>query len=424
MKKIILLLLLMVLTSASTMPAEVSDKPVFGPKQYDVIKRDGELNSYQETFSVAEGAYLIKIQNGDSSPSMSEYIDFMINGQSLLNYEKYGYSIVACVEKLQKNNSFDLVLYDAAPLGAKKKDPPPRFVILSIMPLSVNLPKGAYGVLSLKQLDYLAGLLQKIKKPDTFSLAATVINLKNTISMRTEAVRKLSDSKSSDAQDLLVYLFNDALLNPDVRSEVALALGSFGDKRYIPFLVNGVTDPEPKIRIGAARALSMYREVDTRDSATKLIQETNYMQRAALLQTISDSGWKPIGVFMALAESTDPYTANLAIALLGVAKDPKATDMLLRLFENPDPEHLNVIITALGESKDSRAIQPLSRIAGDATARAGVEIELANALATIGDKTTAPLIEAIIKETTPGSTRRQLRAAYKKLTGTAYTEKK
>jgi len=51
----------------------VSEKPLFGPKKYDVIERHGLDNWYQETFSATEGVYLIKLQNGENMTGRSEY---------------------------------------------------------------------------------------------------------------------------------------------------------------------------------------------------------------------------------------------------------------------------------------------------------------------------------------------------------------
>jgi len=71
MKRTILLLLVF-MTCASTASAAVSEKPVFGQKQYDVIERYGLDNRYKETFSATEGVYLIKLQNGENMTVRSE----------------------------------------------------------------------------------------------------------------------------------------------------------------------------------------------------------------------------------------------------------------------------------------------------------------------------------------------------------------
>ena len=72
MKRYILLLLVF-MTCASTASAAVSEKPLFGPKQYDVIERYGLDNRYKEAFSATEGVHLIKIQNGENMTGRSEY---------------------------------------------------------------------------------------------------------------------------------------------------------------------------------------------------------------------------------------------------------------------------------------------------------------------------------------------------------------
>jgi len=419
MKRSILLLLIF-MTCASTVFAEVSEKPLFGPKTYDVKERYGRENRYQETFSAAEGVYLIKIQNGEKLPDRSEYIEFTVNDQKLLRDDRYGYPFIACVVKLRKENSFELVLKDSKPSGDKRPKLSARFAVLSVMPLSVKLPEGVYGVLSWNKLQDIAGLLREIKAPESFSLAAAALSLSNDSTARAEAVRKLSDRKDAQAQDYLAFLFSDDSLNAEVKGETALALGAMGDKASIPLLMNGLLDPEENIRIGSARALSFYREDDTRELFTKLLQKLDPMRMQALLRTISDAGWKPVGTFMTLAESSDPYVAHMGITLLGTAKNSSATAFLLKLLKEPGKSDPRVIITALGASRDPLAIEPLSRMAGAPSARAGLEVELAEALASLGDQKAAPLIEDMIKNASTQEIRSKLRGAYRKLTGKAY----
>jgi len=414
------LLLLVLMTFASTASAEVSEQPLFGPKQYDVKERYGVENRYQETFSVADGVYLIKMQNGAKLPERSEYIEFTVNDQKLLKNDSYGYPFISCVVKLRKENAFELVLKDARPSGDKRPKLPSRFVVLSVTPLSLKLPDGVYGVLSWGKLQDIAGLLQKIKAPEALSLAVAALNLNNDTTARAEAVRKLSGRKDSNARDLFAFLYSDVMLNPDVKGEAALALGALGDKESVPHLMNGLLDSEEKVRTGSARALSFYSEEDTREPLTKMIQKVDAMRIKPLIQAVSDSGWKPVGALIVLAESSDPLVANTAIKLLGPTRDPKATESLLKHLKEPGKSDRRAIITALGASKDARAIEPLSRIAGDPAARKGVEAELAEAFASLGDQKTAPLIEDMIKNAPEREVRIKLRKAYRKLTGKGY----
>jgi len=75
MKRYILSLLVFMTCAftAAAVSAKENEKPVFGPKQYDVKERYGIENRYQETFSATEGVHLIKLQNGENMTARSKY---------------------------------------------------------------------------------------------------------------------------------------------------------------------------------------------------------------------------------------------------------------------------------------------------------------------------------------------------------------
>jgi len=420
----ILSLSLFILFTLAAFTASASEgakeQNLFGPKKYDVIERYGIENRYKETFKASNDLYFVKIQNGEKPRDASDYIDFAINGQKLVRDDHYAYPFIACVTKLQQENSFELMLRDVKPIGEKRPVLPPRFVFVSVLPMPIELREGVYGVVSWDQLQALAGYLKKIDTPASAELAVTALDLKLQLAVRAEATRKLAALKDKSARDLLTFLYADERLFPDIRVEAALALGQLGDKDSLPLLMQGVLHNQEKIRIASARGLSYYPAEDTDAPFTEMLRRIDPMRLNTVIQSIGDSGWKPLRAFIALAESKDPYISKMGIKLLGTAQDPEAAKYLLALLKTPREGVTGTVILSLAHYKDNTAVEALSSMAADPAARAGYEAELGDALASSGDKRFASLIGEMIEFSKDRKTRRALRAAYRKLTGTAY----
>jgi HEAT repeat protein len=413
-------LFLMVVLFAFTVSGAEPEKTIFGPERYDVKERYGRNNVYKAGFKAAEGRYLIRLQNGSRPPERSDFIEFTLNGQKLLREGAYPYGFVATVANLQKENSFEIVLRDAAPSGFKRPPLPPRFVVVTVMPFTGKLPNGAYGVNAWDGLKDITGNLEKITNPESASLAVTAINLQNDAPARAEAIRKLSDRKDAATLAFITAVFHDIQGSSDVRGEAALALGLLGDKSSIPSLMKGVLDPEEKVRLGSARALSFYPEEDTGEPLANMLGRLDVMRRDAVIRAIVEAGWKPVATLLELAEANDPQVSRTAISLLGTTGDPRAAELLLRLFQDPGRRDLRAIISALGQTQDSRAIEPIVRMAKDPVKRAGSEAELGAALADLGDVKSSVLIAEMIRKTESRQAQQRLRDAYKKLTGKEY----
>ena len=395
-------------------------KAVFGPKKYDVKERYGKENQYHADFRAAKGRYVLKIRNGDRGPQRPDFMKLTLNGQPVLKEAKYEHSYIACFVKLRVKNSFDLAIRDAKPSSFRRPKLPPRFVHVTVLPVRGTMIPGVFGGGTWDALTAYIGSIRKIGNRTTAGLAAKAANLQNDTTVRAEAVRHLSDRKDPGARDFLFRLFGDVADKPEVRAEAALAIGALGSAQGVPVLFRELLSPHPLIRTASARALSFYPEKDTRDLLTKRLTTLDPMRRNALMRTLTESGWKPVGALVDLAGSADLYVANTAVEILGSLQDPRATDLLLSLILKPGNRNVKIIITALGRTKDPRAVEPLLNIAQDPEQSSGKEVELAQALADLGDQRGAKAITRMMKQVKTKREKRTLGEAYKKLTGKEY----
>jgi HEAT repeat protein len=138
------------------------------------------------------------------------------------------------------------------------------------------------------------------------------------------------------------------------------------------------------------------------------------------MDSIAESGWRPIKTMEALAKQQDPVIVEAAIEFMGKIREPRFTDLLLTMLKEQNPQNMNAVIRALGETGDGRATVALLAIAADPQQRAGREVDLADALANLGDQRAAPLIGEMIKKAQLIPVENRLRNAYRKLTGKNY----
>jgi HEAT repeat protein len=420
MKQVIFLLLFVFSLSFAAAELAAQEKGTFGPMKYDVKERYGKDNLYKENFKSTEGLFVVKIQNGNVPRERVEFIELKINNMTLLKDDRYDYGMIASIVKLQKENSLEVNLKDVVPPGFKRPLLPPRFVTISIVPYAGKLPVGSYAGNDWESITDTSSLLEKIRNQESASLAQSAINLSLDTPARGEAMRKLSDRRDLNAESFIARVFKDVMDKPEVRAEAGIALGILGNKGNISLLMDGVLDPEEIIRTASARALSFYKEEDTRQPLTDALVRLDAMRRGAVIASIVSSGWKPLGTMLTLAESEDAHISTTALELLKNNPDPRVTDLLLALFDKPGSRDIKAIISAMGETKDPRAIERLVAMTKDPGKRAGKEAELGEALANSGNPQFADLITAMIKKSESRQAQNRLREAYRKLTGKDY----
>ncbi len=416
------IILLIFLSIGVAAPALAADHALFGPVKYDVKERYGKANKYTGTFTAGEGLYLIELKNGGDLPERSDWIEFTLNGEKVLPDDKYGYRFFAGFLTLKKENTFEIVLKDDKPAGFRRPLLPPRFVIMTVMavPQGTSRMLGVFGINSWDLLKSYVDLFSKISNPEAFSLALRAADQRQPVDKRAEAMRKLTDLKERSAESYLLFMYSDVYCLPEIRGEAAFALAALGDEKFVPTLVAGLMDPDERVSIPTARALSFYPESATGPQLTKMLEQLDRFVKDAVVHSIISAGWKPVSTIISLAQSDDPQTSNMALKLLGGMNDPRATDLLLRLLDKPGSRDVAVIVSALGDTKDPRALEPLLKLAQDRERRRGKEAELGEALAKFGDKrAVGPMTDMLEKVETRQAWDR-LRESYKKLTGKEY----
>jgi hypothetical protein len=406
---------MLAMTMFCSLTAMAAEKDIFGPEQFDVKERYGKDNKYTRTFQASEDLYLIKIQNGEQASGRTDSFEFTVNGEKVLREDRYGFSFIACFVKLKKENTFEINVKDDKPSGFRRPPLPPRSVTITVMPALARIGTGSVGFMVWDQLKSMTAAVQKIKTPGGGALAFAAANLQNDLSVRTEAMRKLSDLKDPSALDFLRLMYNNFQDKPEVCGEAALAIGVLQDVSFIPALMYGVLDPEEKIRVPSARALSFYQEADTAKPLSEALTKLDMIRVTAVIRSIAAADWKPVSTLISLAQGTDVNVSNTAVEILGTTRDPRAVDQLLKFLEAPDKRDVRTIVLALGESRDARALEPLLVIANDPVKRKGLEGALGTAFANLGDQRGVVPITEMLKTPLTRSEFDRLAEAYKKL---------
>ena len=415
--RLIGLVLLFALVLFPLVRAHAADQAMFGPRQYDVKERYGKENKFQEKFTASDGLYLIKLQSGTKPSERADILGLTLNNETVLRTRPYEYGFFACFVRLRSENTFELLLKDHTPSGFKRPPAVPKNVTVTVMPAMVRLAPVTIGLHAWDDLKTYTEALSRVTAPESSSLAFAALDQGHDAASRAGAVRTLSDRRDPGVQGVLLLVFNDYYDEPDVRGEAALALGIQGDKAVIPRLMRGLLDPEEQIRMGCARALSLYKEEDTRDQLAATLATLDFARTNGIVRTIAAVGWRPVSTLIGLAGSADPDTANLGVQLLSGSRDQRVVELLLRYLSEPGQRDMRLIIAALGETKDSRAIEPLSLLAADPLKSRGLEPALGTALADLGDPRSADLIGAMIMRADSRESFVTLMEAYRKLTG-------
>jgi hypothetical protein len=261
-------------------------------------------------------------------------------------------------------------------------------------------------------------ILLKISARESAAMAVTAANIQINEEGRLQALKQLASLRDPEVGQFLARKYLDPGESPVIRSEAAQALGMMRERALIPALFHGLFDPEDALRKSSARALSYFPEEDTRKLFLITLRRIDETMGSAVVRVLTEVGWKPVNTLIELTRSPEAEAANVGIELLIGCREQRAVDLMLLHLDDPGQRDLSLIIAALGSSGDPRAVASLSVMARDTVRRQGHEMELALALASLGDRASAEIVGDLINQV---DTRRRgwnkLIDAYKKLVG-------
>jgi HEAT repeat protein len=150
-------------------------------------------------------------------------------------------------------------------------------------------------------------------------------------------------------------------------------------------LLNSLADPDPKVRIAAARLCGALRMTDSLSWLADLIRDPKPGVREAAVRALGDlGGSRAVDALMSAADRIPQY--RLAIELAHAASD---MDIEALMREPASVQAAVVTVLACGLRRDPLRIGALSAIAHDRRWPAKVRAAACRSLAMIGDPTTA-----------------------------------
>jgi len=190
---------------------------------------------------------------------------------------------------------------------------------------------------------------------------------------RIEACNRLR--KFKDVQDAakVAALLKDE--DPRVKEAAAEAIGEFGDKTYVPNLIDAID-----YTIGSAT-----------DRESRAINEAN-KQIAVALGLLGDK--RATQALMKLTRSHETYVKLEAVRSLGMVRDPAAVDTLMDIAtdDNTEPFIAKKAIIALGRIGDAKAVPAIERMLFKERKGISFYAESSYAVFEIGDAATTPLL--------------------------------
>lgn len=190
--------------------------------------------------------------------------------------------------------------------------------------------------------------------------------------LRAFAVHQLGRLHDDASRKVLLASMGDP--SEDVRREAYEAVGSTGDRTFIPDVVRAaVREPSPALRQVAEQAASRLASA-----------------RGAAMDVSTSIG---------LLEAGSPPDQVQAALTLGRSSDWRALDPLVRALGSSAPEVRRAAIMALGVLGDHRAVKPLQ----DLLARSGGEtrVLVVEALGLLRDESTFDGMAALVKDPDP-----------------------
>ena len=216
----------------------------------------------------------------------------------------------------------------------------------------------------------------------------------------------------------LIAVLSDVSDHENVREHAAQSLGMLGDKRALDTLRYVLNDTSEIVRSRASLALGMLGDKSAVNDLIVVLQNKEkygyYAQinAAKSLGMIKDSSAVP-QLIGALQDEDEVVRMHVAKSL-GDIKDVSAVDSLILLLQEDESAYVrSQVAEALGKVGGDKAFNALVQALEGKDEF--VRINIALALAEIGDKRALPFLKAILLETEDSFTKQKIEEAIEKL---------
>ena len=139
--------------------------------------------------------------------------------------------------------------------------------------------------------------------------------------VRGKALKALAAMRVDDVPDLIDAMFDDAIGDPDLMSDVLLAMGETGDRSWLPTIEDAFYSGEAKIRIAAVVAFGEVAGDDDVDSLSEPFDDHVLEVQMATVHALANIGSSQAREMLSLAvSSSEPEVQRMAQAALDMLK--------------------------------------------------------------------------------------------------------
>jgi HEAT repeat protein len=197
---------------------------------------------------------------------------------------------------------------------------------------------------------------------------------------RLRAIEKLVAEGGTKACEVLAEVLADG--DPEVRKDMAAALGQLGEESGVEPLAAALRDPHENVRAAAAKALGRIRSPQGVHSLVSALQDTASVVRWSAAKSLDEIGWQPadggeramhlvaLGKYE-MAASVGAAAIDAISLILRNGRYQERHSAVQALSHIPDARVQKTLIAALNDKEDQvrcAAIEGLRKLADPATA--------------------------------------------------------
>lgn len=140
-------------------------------------------------------------------------------------------------------------------------------------------------------------------------------------SVRGKALRSLAAMRHEDAPDIIDTMYDEAIDDPVLMSDVLLAMGESGDRSWLPTIEDGFYSNNPNIRVAAVLAFGNIAGDDDIHGLSEPFDDHILEVQMATIQALEQVGTPQAREMLSLAvSSSEPEVQQLAQAALDALK--------------------------------------------------------------------------------------------------------